>query len=514
MNTFGALYLRISRDKGENEDTLQNHREIMQDFCQRNGYTYESYEEIVSGGKQAIEERPQLQNLISNIEKYEALFCISLDRLSRNGLVSQQIKQLCIDYDVKIITPSQSFDLANSDEDKLLYDISSVFATREYEMIGKRNKVNKIQRANRGEWISGKPAFGYRRNPKTKKLEVYEPEAEVVRYIFKLHSEGLGSFKIVDILNAEGFKPQLSNAFNLPTVKRIMQNPVYKGTVVFNNRKRVKEGGKYLYKVVETIETPNAHPAIIPPEQWEQANRERVTRTEKAKAIREKPANLTGTTLLKDLIFCGMCGRKMSIRKEQNGVYILKRCEYLLPGSPERCSNSGIKMEYLEEELLSKLKKHKENLKKELKLLKNQDLTNIKADIQDSLKHFEVQIKDNLNRQDKLIEVIERGLYSFDEIKNRKQALISEQQALEASKEKLEQELKNINVSSPIEHVTHVINLLDKFETLTPEAQNKALKQFVKAIHFTRIIPEDIRKLSSRNPERREFPFEYTIEYF
>ncbi len=43
--------------------------------------------------------------------------------------------------------------------------------------------------------------YGYRRNPETKKLEIYEPEAEAVRLIFKLHSQGLGSFKIRDILN-------------------------------------------------------------------------------------------------------------------------------------------------------------------------------------------------------------------------------------------------------------------------------------------------------------------------
>ncbi|MFB5762282.1 recombinase family protein [Paenibacillus medicaginis] len=65
---FGALYLRISRAKGENEDTLQNHRELMQEFCREHGYTFEIYEEIVSGGKHQLEARPQLQKLIHNIE--------------------------------------------------------------------------------------------------------------------------------------------------------------------------------------------------------------------------------------------------------------------------------------------------------------------------------------------------------------------------------------------------------------------------------------------------------------
>ncbi|MDP4099402.1 hypothetical protein OIN60_22040 [Paenibacillus sp. P96] len=34
-NLFGATYLRISRDTGENEDTLQNHREMIAEFTNK-----------------------------------------------------------------------------------------------------------------------------------------------------------------------------------------------------------------------------------------------------------------------------------------------------------------------------------------------------------------------------------------------------------------------------------------------------------------------------------------------
>ncbi|MDI3411640.1 recombinase family protein [Bacillus sonorensis] len=91
-----------------------------------------------------------------------------------------------------------------------------------------------------GLHVSGNVPFGYRRNGQTKKLEIYEEEAKIVRYIFKLHSEGLGSFKIRDILNAEGYKSATGKAFELPTIKRIIKNPTYKGTIVFNDRKKLK----------------------------------------------------------------------------------------------------------------------------------------------------------------------------------------------------------------------------------------------------------------------------------
>lgn len=510
---FGALYLRISRDKGENEDTLQNHREIMAKFCESHGFIYESYEEIVSGGKQDIESRPQLQRLIDNIEKYEAIYCISLDRLSRNGLVSQQIKQLCIDYEILIITPSQTFDLANSQEDRVLYDVSSMFASMEYEMIAKRMRLNKMQRAARGEWISSKPAYGFRRNQETKKLEIYEPEAKVVRYIFELHGQGLGAFRIVDILNAEGYKPQLSNAFNLPTVKRIIQNPVYKGTVVYHNRKRVKEGGKYVYKVVDTITTENAHPPIIPPDEWERANLENRARSERSRITREKPSKVSGVTMLKDLVYCGVCGRKMTIRIDRND-YTLKRCEYLLKGSSERCPNCGIRVDYLEGAVLSKLKDYRKELKKELRKLEKLDLTKLKKDYNDRLTHIKAEIRECNRRQNNLIDAVAEGLFTLDELKAKKQELTNRLQSLEEKRKRITREAAEIDVSSHIDRIEHIIGLLDNIEKLPPEGQNRALKQFVKAIYFTRLIPDDIRKLSTRNPERRGYPFEYTIEYY
>jgi site-specific DNA recombinase len=214
------------------------------------------------------------------------------------------------------------------------------------------------------------------------------------------------------------------------------------------------------------------------------------------------------------LVFCGVCGRKMTIRKEKNGEYILKRCEYLLHGSSERCSNSGIKVEYLEEDILKALRNHKENLQAELHLLEQQDITNVEQDLKERLAHIEAQIAENQKQHNNLIELAVAGIFSHEELKNKKQALINQLQALEESKEKLLQQANNINVSSHIERIAHIINLLHTFETISPEEQNRVLKQFVKKIHFTRNMPEDIRKLSTRNPARREFPFEVTIEYF
>nr|WP_250621969.1 recombinase family protein [Bacillus subtilis] len=53
-----AIYLRISQEKkGENVETLENHRQILIEFCEEHGFTYEEFGEVISGGKSEITQR-------------------------------------------------------------------------------------------------------------------------------------------------------------------------------------------------------------------------------------------------------------------------------------------------------------------------------------------------------------------------------------------------------------------------------------------------------------------------
>ncbi|MFB5268859.1 recombinase family protein [Paenibacillus enshidis] len=511
---FGALYLRISRAKGENEDTLQNHRELMQEFCREHGYTFEIYEEIVSGGKHQLEARPQLQKLIHNIERYEAIFVVALDRLSRNGFVSQLIKKACIDHDVKIITPTQTFDLAGSEGSRLLYDISSMYAVMEYEMIGRRTKTNKLQRAVRGEHVSGQAAYGYRRNPDTRQLEIYEPEAGVVRYMFKLYLQGFSCRKIADLLNGDGFKTQQLHDYLPTNIQTILRNPVYKGTLVYRDRKRIREGNVYSYKVLETIITEHVHPAIISPDQWEEANRKRVKSEQTGTFTREKPAGQTGATMLKDLLFCGRCGKKLEIAKRKNDTLFIRHCRHVLPDSRMKCNNQGMKLQLLEEKVLSELQRHKEH--RLAALLQQQELRNSLMDLKERLLLIEHQLQENEQAQPQLIEVGRAKITIQEKMKivMKVKALMEQRPLLYESKEKLRRQIRNLETMPQAELTAHRSGSFETFQSLPAEKQNEILKQFVPRIHYVRVMPEEIRKLPVRSPERQAYPFHFIIEYF
>ena len=510
-----AMYLRISQEKkSENTETLTNHREILTDFANQNKYTFEEFGEVISGGKTEIADRVALQRLLNNIESFDAILVMELSRISRNGLISQTVKQYCIDYDVPIITPYGNYDLANSDTDRLMFDVGSMISSHEHGVIGKRSKANKLQMARSGLHVAGGVPFGYKRNKSTKKLEIDEEAAKTIRYIFQLHAKGLGSFKIRDTLNEEGFKSATGKFFNLPSVKRIIRNPHYKGWTVMHDRKRIKKAGKVGYEITDTIVVKDTHPAIIPPHEWDSANRERESRASQFAITREKPAIKSDITMLKDLVYCGVCGKKMTIRKDYKDStgYTLKKCEYLLD-TGEKCNNAGVKMNRVEDAMYKEIKDYRDVLANRLENLKQSGNETIIKERTDKEKRIQKRIKEVEDQDKKLINLALSGIFSNDEIRDKKQELLELKNSLEGQLEELLSEDLKVSKEEETNWISNVIFNLDHLSHNDQESINQILKTVINKIYFTRIFPEDIKILSTRNELRRNYPFKLEIEY-
>jgi site-specific DNA recombinase len=305
-----AVYLRISRDKGENVDTLQNHRERLVRLCEERGYTFTVYEEIVSG-QARMEAREALNSLLDDIEKYDAVVVTAIDRLSRDLEYSIHIFKRLEKAGIPVITPERIY----TEQDFTLYAIESTLAHGEYKQIRKRMLQGKRDKALRGEIVASRPPFGYDSilNKDKKRTFVPNEKAETVRKIFNLAINGYGGKSISDITG----KPYKS-------VQNILRNEAYTGTMIYKD-----------------IRVEDAFPAIVDKDTFKKAD---YAMRERFAGDREQRVRTKGKvrTILKDLVYCDNCGRKISFQLKRREVYedamVTKKCE---------CGMQGVKEETL-----------------------------------------------------------------------------------------------------------------------------------------------------------------------
>lgn len=472
LKNIGIL-LRISREAGEGRDTLQSHRTIAERYCNEHGYQYKIYEEIISGGKEIIE-RAELTKLLNDVTEglLDAVFVVSTDRISRKLGISTEIADTLADYEIPILTPERSYDLNSND--RFMFDIEGVMGSHELRVITKRYRRGKREGSLRGEWIQGVPPFGYRRceditSKNYKHLEIYEEEAKLVRMIFNYALNGYGIPSIVDKM--AGFKTRSyltssgkwheGKSFGISHVNTILKNRVYTGELTYNikdKRKRVKE----------TIIKPDAHEPIIPLSQFntvQSAIKGRLS-GDMEKRNRSKGECIS---ILKDLLYCDICGLKMRIRrdsKRKDKIHVNK-C---------KCGNKGIAEERIVTEIWGKLSSLEKQLRESFQKA-------IEKPTDDS-KEFLIESIDKLSQKEQKLK---------DRLKNMRNdyydRVVSKEEYL-SDKAEVDKELTSINTSKG-----ELSRKLKQFDTETISSEYKTKLKWL----------DDLRKLSDIYNNRKLF---------
>lgn len=522
-----ALYVRISIDKKgatgkrvENEETLKNHLEILTAFAERQGYTHETFKEVVSGGKSEIEDRKHLKRLLNRIEEFDAILVVELSRLSRNGKISELVLEYCQDYDKLIITPETSFDLANNDSDVLMYRFGSAVSAYERSIIGKRVKNNKLQMARQGLNASGSVPLGYIRNPLSKQLEIDEEKADIVRYAFRLCNEGYGASKISKALNDEGYTTATGKDFTTRAVKDMLKIQTYKGWTVYNDYLPTKRNGKTIREIKDTIIVENTHPAIITPEQFDSVQNVRSKRAEHYSGGREKPMKVAPPSLVKDLLYCACCDRKVRITyQEQKQRHLIRSCTDLMQDG-NKCPSSGFMAIYVERDVIKQVIQYHRQLEEEISLLENNNMEGFKEEQVSRKKTLENQLKQldegmkGILRLELKYEMSGTSNTVQDEfIREEKQKIIDTKEKVERQLDELLKKMEQPTVQDEIDKRKKVRNLINEMDGKTPEQINTLLKQFIMKIYYKRVLPEDLKKLGVKNEIRKSYPASIEIEY-
>ena len=274
--------------------------------------------EVVSG--ETLDGRPRMMELLRRIESPEvkAIVCKEPSRLSRGDLqdIGYLVKVLRYTGTV-VLTTRGCYDLRD-DRDREQFERELMRGNDYLEYQKKILKDGKLLAAKNGQYIGQAAPYGYKKiiykegRDTCHTLEPHPEEAPVVKRIFDLYCNGLGSFHICETLDAEHAPTRSGRPWSPTTILRILNNEHYLGKVRWNYSQhvhRVEDGEIKTSRVTaeDYLLFKGKHPALISQETWDEVHE-----------IKGKIARKRTTYELKNplagILYCA-CGKTMQYKE-------------------------------------------------------------------------------------------------------------------------------------------------------------------------------------------------------
>lgn len=231
-----CVYTRVSTEEQARKGySIEEQERMAKAAIESKGWEYiGTYSDPgVSGRKM---DRPGLQQMIADIEdkKVEAVVIFKLDRLSRKQKDTMTlIEDVFLKYDVYLFSLNESLD-TSTPWGRAMIGILSAFNQMESETTQMRTTMGRMAKAEKGGYAGGKPPIGYR--SVNGELEVVPEEAEIVRKVFEMRSNGGTMMAIAEELNKEGYRTKSGKLFQHSAVQTILNNErTYRGIHKYGN---------------------------------------------------------------------------------------------------------------------------------------------------------------------------------------------------------------------------------------------------------------------------------------
>ena len=209
MDYHVALYIRLSKED-ENEgpsQSVQNQESLLREFVQQHRLSvFDTY--VDDGWSGTSFDRPAFQRMITDIEEKKVNMVITKD-LSRLGrdyiLTGHYMERYFPEHRVRYISLLDGIDTGVDSTANDITPFRAIMNDMYAKDISKKIKSVKRDKQRKGQFIGGKPVYGYKMHPTEKnKIVIDEEVAPVVRRIFALALSGMSCRKIATMLNEEG----------------------------------------------------------------------------------------------------------------------------------------------------------------------------------------------------------------------------------------------------------------------------------------------------------------------
>mgnify|MGYP002623805235 FL=1 len=228
-----ALYARVSTEDQANEGfSLDAQIKKLEAYCRSEGYDIvDRYIDDGYSGRKT--HRPQYQRMFAEIDRWDKIVVLKMDRIHRNSVNFSQMMDLLSKNKKEFESVYDQFDTGNA-MGRFVMDIMQRIAQLESEQIGERVKIAMTYKAKNGSGnLGGAHPYGYEYIDG--KLVVDEDEAHIVRAIYNMYIRGSTLQDICDFLNSAGIESKRGVGWSRQSVSNILHNPIYIGERKWDN---------------------------------------------------------------------------------------------------------------------------------------------------------------------------------------------------------------------------------------------------------------------------------------
>lgn len=439
-----CYYARVSTDKEEQINSLENQVSFFEEYIKKNSnWTYVGgyVDEGISGTSSLKRENFMRMIEDGKHKKFDLIVAKEVSRFSRDTIDSLLYTRKLLEYDVCIYFLSDNIITASNDGELRLTIMSSM-AQDEVRKISERTKFGFKRALEKGTVLGTDNIWGYKKDKG--KLVIDEEEASLVREIFSTYANDskIGLKKLSTALQEHGYSNRNGNPIHQNTLKKIIQNPKYKGyytgglsTVVDYRSKKRNFNQPAEWKVFKDYDKV---PPIVSEELWEKANQKLWQRSKSAKGDRKYQNKYA----LSGKLYCEKhkCGFVRKIRHYKNKEdVVFWYCKDFHETGKKNCIPACFKEEDLYDILLSTFQTYeiyKEEICAELlsfylEAFKIDELLDQETKLQNELSNLQ-------RKKDKLLDLALDGILSKEDLTTKKVSIENDIGQIQAKLKEIE----------------------------------------------------------------------------
>lgn len=459
-----ACLSRVSTD--EQHTSIENQREIFSNWLSKNKdcVLYKYYVDEGISGTKAYKRVAFLEMLEDGKnKKFDILLCKSFSRFGRNMTDTlQAIKDLRA-CNIRIIFLEDNLD---TEKDITQFGLFSWLAENESQNTSKRIKAVWNTYNEQGKIHNCIAPYGYEYSKEQKNFIINEEESKIVKEIFELYLSGYGFTKIARMLVERGVKTKKGGNWQGSTIKNIIKNEVYCGTLVQGKTSTIDVTMKQTQKInnEDWKKHYDHHEPIISYEIFEKAQEEARKRGDFAK---DNTKHFSNKNLFSNILICGNCKATMTAKRKKNKFnykpYYLCN-EYSLHSKKCGHKSNQIYEDFLINHIRKKLDELVATQFKEIKdKLKLKDKSNNTKKLENDLRKINKEIEEKTKQSTKLLSLLASDKLQEEQFTLMNKDIAKQITILNTKKAEIERKLKkNSDVKEEEKELKKgIINLID-----------------------------------------------------